>query len=175
MHLDENVESEIDRARSQLDGLGSAELEALKRRDRAALEAAWAEHDVVLANLRSLEQHRRIAEAAEPLADESVLAAISQRWRDYGPWCAPPRNVLWVETRDGQPIAAVTCTSQGLAQGELQRRREALAHAPEDIQFLLRTIEKLEQRCISLSVALVDRLGHAYESDASPSPLRVVA
>ena len=84
------------------------------------------------------------------------LAAIAQRWQGYQRWCAPIRNRLWVETLTGQPIAAVSCTPAELVTGELERRRQMLAHAPEDIQTLLEVVRLLKQRCALLEEAAGD-------------------
>jgi hypothetical protein len=175
MRKDEDVDREIDQIRRRLAAIGSAELQALKRRDREALDAAWLEHDAALERLRALEQHRTLMQAIEPAVDQQLVDEIARRWQGRGPWCAPARNVLWVETTDGRPVAAVSCTAEELAQGELQRRREALAHAPEDIQTLLQTVRQLEERCAALAEALPARMQPEQELMAFRSPLRAVA
>lgn len=110
------------------------------------------------------------------LPDDQALANIAGRWRGYQHWCAPLRNRLWVETSEGQPIAAVTCTPEELVHGELERRRQALAQAPEDIQVLLQAVAVLEQRCAFLSEALLNSLAtEEHESARSSTPLKVVA
>lgn len=143
-----NLNQQMDQIRGRLANLGEMEAEALNRGE-AALER---------------------------LPDDEFLTSIARRWDGNQRWCAPLRNRLWVETSEGQPIAAVTCTPEELVSGELERRRQALAHAPEDIEMLLQAVEILEQRCAMLSEALLNSLAaEGSQSVHAGAPLMAVA
>lgn len=175
----QDIDQQIAQIKERLARLAIVELEAVKLRDRAQLDAAWVEYDAQRSKLRELEHRRSVDQAAhdqEPAVDHQLLATIANRWRGYEAWCAPARNPMWIEKSGGQPIAAVTCTAQELVRGELERRRQALAHAPDDIKTLLELTNQLELRCESLAHALLGTLDPGEDSSLdSPAPLRAVA
>jgi hypothetical protein len=85
------------------------------------------------------------AEAVDDVAPSNGLTEIAARWENLGGWSAPLRNPLWVEREDGTPVAAVSGSFEQLMSGDVERRRQAIAHAPEDIRALLAIIQELRQ------------------------------
>jgi hypothetical protein len=75
-----------------------------------------------------------------------TLADIAARWENIGSWSAPLRNPLWIETEEGTPVAAVSGSFSELTSGEVERRRQAIAHAPSDVQALLAIIRGMGAR-----------------------------
>lgn len=87
------------------------------------------------------------SETQRPTDDDSPdLASIAARWEGIEDWDAPLRNPMWIEREDGRPVAAVTGSFDELVAGIVERRRQAIAHAPEDIRALLHAIEELRSR-----------------------------
>ncbi len=83
----------------------------------------------------------------------SDVAAIAARWQAIGGWRVPLRDHLWVEAEDGTGVAAVSGSYEELMQGVVERRRQAIAHAPDDIRALLSTIQALHLRYRQLTRA----------------------
>lgn len=76
----------------------------------------------------------------------TALDEIAARWAGIDGWAAPLRNPLWVESEGGTPVAAVSGNFSELIDGEIEHRRQAIAHAPSDIHTLLQVIQSLQSR-----------------------------
>lgn len=84
------------------------------------------------------------AEALDDGTPSSDLAVIAARWDGIAYWEAPLRNPMWIERDDGRPVAAVTGSFDELVAGQVERQRQAIAHAPDDVRMLLQAIADLQ-------------------------------